>query len=308
MPILRPSLTAALILTILLSACSGNNFVISTAYNRADNSSAKRFYKYAKFDTDQKKQIKATIDQFHFWHRKEQLPLYIEMLGDIQSALENNDPLNQEKIDNWLNTIYAFRDNVEQCNPMLQSAEFLAQLSDTQVVEIQQRFTELQEEGDKRRAKYKPEEREERRLKSMTKNLKFLGLKMNQSQIDVLANTIAETESTGRLWSEQWQLWKADFIDLLGDRQQADFKTRLQKHIVTLSQIPETHYPEILATNQQRWSNTALVIGKSLDAKQQADFLQVIKKVKSSLGKLVEANPEIDTSTALPAATDCSVT
>jgi len=307
MPILRSSLTVALILTILLSACSGNNFVISTAYNRVDNSSAKRFYKYAKFDSTEKKQIKATIDQFHLWHRKQQLPLYIEMLSEIQISLETNDPLNQDKITHWLNTVYSFRDNIEQCNPMLQSAEFLAQLTDRQVLEIQERFTELQEKGDKRRAKYKPEEREKQRLKSMTKNLKFLGLRLNSSQINILAETMAETESAGNVWSEQWQLWKAEFIDLLEDRQQTDFKSRLQQHIVTLSQIPETHYPEILAANQKRWSNTALVIGKSLDKKQQADFLNVIKKVKSSLGKLVEANLEIDTSTAFPAATACSV-
>lgn len=306
MLILRPSLTITLLLAISLSACSGNNLVISTAYNRADNSSTKRFYKYATFDSDEKKQIKATIDQFHLWHRKQQLPLYMDMLSEIQVSLETNDPLNEEKIGNWLNTIYSFRDNIEQCNPILQSADFLAQLSDTQVLEIQDRFLELQKEGDKRRSKYSPEEREKRRMKSMMRNLKFLGLKMNDEQTEILANTMAETESTGKLWSEQWQLWKAEFIDLLDDREQAEFKTRLQQHIVKLSQIPETHYPEILAANQQRWSDTALTIGKTLDAKQQAEFLQVITKVKSSLGKLVESDPGVDTSMAFPTETACS--
>ena len=306
MPTLRHSLTIGLLLAIFLSACSGNNFVISSVYNRADNSSAKRFYKYARFDSGEKKQIKATIDQFHLWHRKQQLPLYIEMLSEIQISLETNDPLNQDKITHWLNTVYSFRDNIEQCNPMLQSADFLAQLSDTQVQEIEARFIELQEKSAERRGKYTPEEREKRRLKSMTKNLKFLGLKLNKSQIEILANTLAETESTGKMWSEQWHLWKTEFIALLADREQADFKPRLQQHIITLSQIPETHYPEILAANQQRWSNTALAIGESLNEKQQAEFLRVIKKVNYSLRKLVEANPKVDTSLAFPAEPGCT--
>ncbi len=306
MPILRPLLTLVLLLTICLSACSGNNLVISTAYNRADNSSAKRFYKYAKFDSNEKKQIKATIDQFHLWHRKQQLPIYIDMLREVEYSLETNDPLNQEKINNWISTVYSFRDNIEQCNPMLQSAEFLAQLTDAQVLEIQDRFIKLRQKNEKKRNKYTTEEREKRRLQSMLKSLKFLGLKMNDSQIEILTNTLAETESTNKLWLEQWRLWQAEFIDLLADRQQSDFKPRLQQLIAKLSRIPETHYPEILAANQERWSNTALTIGKTLDTKQQADFLQVIKKVNSSLNKLAKDSPAVDTSMAFPTETHCS--
>lgn len=305
MPVLR-RLTITLLFTALsLTACSGNNFVISTAYNRLDNSSSKRFYKYAKFDKQQRQQIKATINQFHLWHRKQQLPLYVDLLSSMETSLRSGDPLDSIKINSWLSDIYSFRDNAEGCSPMLQSAVFLRELSDSQVEDIQERFDELSKDSEKRRNKYTSEERQQRRLKSMIKNLKFMGLKLNDTQIEMLANTQSQTEPTRELWSKPWSQWKSDFIQLLATRSDANFEVNLKKLVSDLSKIPENHYPEVLARNQDRWSKLALDIGSSLDTKQQQEFLTVLTKVIYSLNELAIANPETDTSFAFPAEAAC---
>lgn len=305
MPVLSRLTITLLLAALTLTACSGNNFVISTAYNRLDNSSTKRFYKYAKFDKEQRQQIKATINQFHLWHRKQQLPLYVELLSSMESSLRTGDPLSQIKIDNWLSAIYSFRDNAEACSPLLQTADFLRQLTDSQVTDIEKRFSELKTKSEKRRSKYTTEEREQRRLKSATKNLRFIGIKLKDEQIEMLANTIAQTEPTYELWSMHWALWKTDFLQLLTTRNEADFELNLKKLVSDLSRIPETHYPDVLARNQTRWSQLALDIGSSLDAKQQQEFLVILNKVIFSLSKLASDNPETDTNLAFTAEPAC---
>jgi len=103
----------------LFPSCSGNSFLISTVYNRADNSIAKNFYRYADFDQQQRATIKASVEQYHLWHRKTQLPEYLILIKQIRNAVASSETLATAKLDNWFDDSLNLRRKLIQCSPIM---------------------------------------------------------------------------------------------------------------------------------------------------------------------------------------------
>lgn len=81
------NLIVIFLLAITLVSCS----LVKTAYNNAPEAMHWWLDDYFDFTESQNKKLKTALHALHDWHRKTQLPLYVEMLKKIQSHLSKEE-------------------------------------------------------------------------------------------------------------------------------------------------------------------------------------------------------------------------
>lgn len=294
-------------LIVLLSACSSNGLILSTVYNRADNTLAKNFYRYADFDSQQRKTIKAAIDQHHLWHRKQQLPAYIKLIREVHESLANNEPLTESKLAGWSAQFFQFREQLVQCNPLMYSAPLLQQLSDEQILQIAERFIEMDKKSRERRAKKTDQQRKADRDKRLIKNLKRVGLNLNSAQKEMIIAATEKNISLHEPWEIFWLEWKQDFLTLLRQRDQTQFPLELQQHLNEFWYMADQRHPEILKKNRDNWLQLLLKLGHSLSPDQQKSFLKFSDDLITSLEKISTSEPIANTDTTFTMPEECRV-
>jgi len=299
------SLLNITLIVLLLSACSGNSFIISTVYNRADNSLAKNFYKYADFDQQQRATIKASVEQYHLWHRKTHLPEYVSLIKQIRTSVASDEALTLGMIENWTNETFKLRRQLIQCSPMMYASPLLQQLSDEQIIDIENHFTERAEKRKKRRAKKTDQQRRQERDARQYKNFKRLGIKLNAEQLEMVIAGLDENVSLREPWQVFWLEWKQEFLTLLQHRQESGLPLKLQHHLNDFFYFGEQTHPEVIKANRARWTELTLTLAESLSPEQNASFVAFLDKLIFSLEKLAAKTPTPNLAAALAVPDEC---
>ena len=126
--------------TLLLSGCG---LALRLGYNQGPSLAFKWLDSYAEFDDAQSLRVRGALDEWFAWHRRTQLPDYVELLGRARAELPG--PATAERMCAWGNELRSrFDTAVEHAVPTM--AEILPTLSAQQIASIEKRYAKKNEE------------------------------------------------------------------------------------------------------------------------------------------------------------------
>jgi hypothetical protein len=161
---LRIRLFAFLLFAVLLSGCSA----VRLAYNNADTALRWMADGYLDFEPPQADDFNARLAGFHAWHRSQELPQYAELLAGASDKLADG-LTREELLWAWDNVNARMRAAARQAGPEM--AVVLASLSAEQIVHLEKKFVETNEEFFKKQIKGGEPEQRKRRMK---RNLEWI--------------------------------------------------------------------------------------------------------------------------------------
>ena len=200
--------TVLLLTLLLLGSCSSVQF----AYGQLDRWMRWQLDDYVDFTRSQKHQLKASLDIFHSWHRRTQLPRYAELLQQLANGVEEGqlenvqlEPVEEQMHQFWETSSRQLYDSL---------LPLAAELEPAQIDELEQNLWEKRRESLEKWQK-SPEKIERRRRKQIRKQSeRWLG-SLSNSQEALIADWVHQVAYNPLLRDEQRQLWQARFLELL---------------------------------------------------------------------------------------------
>ena len=267
---------AALILLLFLGGCSSITFI----YNQFDNLFPWYLESYVDLDRDQKQYLDELLTPFFQWHRVEEMPKYAQIIGSLESAIDN-------EID--IKSITLMTDNVEESWFRLEDQMIVwiiplaRELSDEQIAKFIQVLRTKTTQSEKKLLLRNDQVYQSDSYKSIRKNLRrFMG-SLTKDQLDLVKITSKEMKRTDgeRIQSRKVFIEK---LNLILQKEQG-WEERLEKI---------THSDELVAENYQSTYdfNTVLIqqllvaILNSRNDKQDKKLRTQLSRYKSDINSL----------------------
>ena len=266
----------ALILVLFLGGCSSITFI----YNQFDNLFPWYLESYVDLDRDQKQYLDELLTPFFQWHRVEEMPKYAQIIGSLESAIDN-------EID--IESIALMTDNVEESWFRLEDQMIVwiiplaRELSDEQIAKFIQVLRTKTTQSEKKLLLRNDQVYQSDSYKSIRKNLRrFMG-SLTKDQLDLVKITSKEMKRTDgeRIQSRKVFIEK---LNLILQKEQG-WEERLEKI---------THSDELVAENYQSSYdfNTVLIqqllvaILNSRNDKQDKKLRTQLSRYKSDINSL----------------------
>ena len=266
----------ALILLLFLGGCSSITFI----YNQFDNLFPWYLESYVDLDRDQKQYLDELLTPFFQWHRVEEMPKYAQIIGSLESAIDN-------EID--IESIALITDNVEESWFRLEDRMIVwiiplsRELSDEQIAKFIQVLRTKTTQSEKKLLLRNDQVYQSDSYKSIRKNLRrFMG-SLTKDQLDLVKITSKEMKRTDgeRIQSRKVFIEK---LNLILQKEQG-WEERLEKI---------THSDELVAENYQSTYdfNTVLIqqllvaILNSRNDKQDKKLRTQLSRYKSDINSL----------------------
>jgi len=164
---------------VFLVGCSTTNFI----YNRIDFLFPWYIESYVDLNQEQRQNLNELLEPFFKWHREEELPKYAEIIGDLESILD-------ERIE--LDSIEAITYDVEQAwfriedRMLLWAIPMARDLSEDQIVEFLQTMQTKTLQSENKYLSRNLQMYQNDNYKRLRKNLRrFIG-GMNKDQLDLI--------------------------------------------------------------------------------------------------------------------------
>ena len=267
---------AALILVLFLGGCSSITFI----YNQFDNLFPWYLESYVDLDRDQKQYLDELLTPFFQWHRVEEMPKYAQIIGSLESAIDN-------EID--IESIALITDNVEESWFRLEDQMIVwiiplaRELSDEQIAKFIQVLRTKTTQSEKKLLLRNDQVYQSDSYKSIRKNLRrFMG-SLTKDQLDLVKITSKEMKRTDgeRIQSRKVFIEK---LNLILQKEQG-WEEMLEKI---------THSDELVAENYQSTYdfNTVLIqqllvaILNSRNDKQDKKLRTQLSRYKSDIKSL----------------------
>ena len=266
----------ALILVLFLGGCSSITFI----YNQFDNLFPWYLESYVDLDRDQKQYLDELLTPFFQWHRVEEMPKYAQIIGSLESAIDN-------EID--IESLALITDNVEESWFRLEDQMIVwiiplaRELSDEQIAKFIQVLRTKTTKSEKKLLLRNDQVYQSDSYKSIRKNLRrFMG-SLTKDQLDLVKITSKEMKRTDgeRIQSRKVFIEK---LNLILQKEQG-WEERLEKI---------THSDELVAENYQSTYdfNTVLIqqllvaILNSRNDKQDKKLRTQLSRYKSDINSL----------------------
>jgi hypothetical protein len=176
-----------LLLAVSMISCS----LVKTAYNNAPALIAWRLDHYFDFSAAQKAKLKPALQDLHAWHRKNELPRYVSLLGEI------HDDLNHElSAQTACQRIESIKSNVQTLQtkiiPII--VDVAETLSDKQLQHLQKKLEKRNQEWKEEWWQETIEEQREVRLEKSQDFAEKVYGDLNEKQINLLKQAIASSD------------------------------------------------------------------------------------------------------------------
>ncbi|MEO5844955.1 MAG: DUF6279 family lipoprotein [Caldimonas sp.] len=185
-PFVRRSIIAALAtaLVVALPGCS----LIKLGYGQASSLGYRWLDRYVDFDNEQSLKVRAALDDALAWHRRTQLPDYVQLLSRAETEIAADST--PERMCAWAGEI---RTRIE---PVLQQlaptiAEVVLTLSPAQLAQIEKRFGETNEEYRDDHLQKNPQRRHKAELKREVERAETLYGRLDPVQRDLVAQSVS---------------------------------------------------------------------------------------------------------------------
>ncbi|UHQ56416.1 DUF6279 family lipoprotein [Microbulbifer sp. YPW16] len=229
---------------LLLASCSSIQF----AYNQLDRWMRWQIDDYVDFNDRQELMLRQSLDQFHIWHRRTQLPRYADSLEELAARVDSRDfgpedlPAVEAQLEEFWETSSA------QLYDLL--LPLSATLTRDQVRELAQEMREKREESLEKWQK-SPEKIEQKRRKRIRKQSeRWLG-SLNDEQEQLISAWVHQVAYNPLLRDQQRQKWQAAFLDLLWRRPEG-YQEKLRDLIDNPQQLWSAEYRQLQEERQRR--------------------------------------------------------
>jgi Family of unknown function (DUF6279) len=194
----RSSIIAVLSLALLLAltGCS----LVKLGYSQASLLAFRWLDDYVDFDDAQTVRVRAALDETMAWHRRSQLPDYVEQLVRAQSELMSD--TTPERVCGWAADLRRRADTVAQhVAPAI--AEIGATLTPDQLARIEKRMAERNREWRDDHLQRDPEKRRRAVVKRMTRDAELLYGDLDDAQRELVTRSVAAAPRDAELMYEE---------------------------------------------------------------------------------------------------------
>lgn len=225
-----------------LTACSGTTFV----YNRLDTILPWYVDDYVELSGPQEQQLDLTLQPFLSWHRNQELPRYVELLGEIDASLDR--PVTAEDVGAIYRDLEGawLRLEDESLNWLL---ELGATLSDAQVGEFLAYLQERQEEYEEEYlTRTEPEYREDSYDSFADSMEDYLG-RLSPQQRERLRQASNALERADAVWLGERAAWLQRLAVLM--QREPGWQQRVREAVARRGETVSPRYQEVYAHNLQ---------------------------------------------------------
>ena len=209
-PVVRRSIIGVLA-TALVVATTGCS-LIKLGYSQASGLAFRWLDGYADFDNDQSLKVRAALDDTLAWHRRTQLPEYVQLLARAEAeAVADATP---ERMCAWAAEM---RGRIE---PVLQHlaptiADVGRTLSPAQVAHIEKRFAETNEEYRDEHVQRNPQRRQKAEVKRQLERAEGFYGRLDAAQRELIAQSVATSPYDAEVAYAERKERQQDVLSLL---------------------------------------------------------------------------------------------
>ena len=238
--------TKFITLLCLVSLMGGCSIAGAWVYDRLDDYINDYFFNFANFSNGQKEDIRLVTKNFKYWLTKNQLP-------EIQLVLNDIAALNKTSNNSEIKLVYEKGYKIfESINLYFdyEFIEFASSLDKKQINEMENHFSELQEERKEKREERKEETYHVRLLENYVSGFKRLGIKLKKEQKELLAYSIKDTQDNSKEWNLLQKKWTEEMFSILRKNEQNNFKKKLSVHLKGLSDLGSQVFKDKIEQNK----------------------------------------------------------
>jgi len=184
-PFVRRSIIGAVAMALVLATtgCS----LVKLGYGQASGLAYRWLDRYVDFDNDQSLQVRAALDDLHAWHRRTQLPDYVQLLARAEAEVGAD--ATPERMCAWAGEL---RSRIE---PVLQQlaptiADVARTLSPAQLAHIEKRFAETNEEYRDDHLQRNPQRRHKAEVKREVERAEMLYGRLDAAQRNLVVHSV----------------------------------------------------------------------------------------------------------------------
>lgn len=276
----------ALLLVIMLGACSGTTFV----YNRLDTVLPWYLDDYVDLSGSQEQQLDTMLGPFLSWHRQQELPLYIALLDQADADLNEKvtpaqlELLYSEAQGAWLR----LRD--ESLDWML---ELGTTLSDAQVEEFLDNLQERQQEYEEEYLSRSNEEFREESYDSLLESMQdYLG-RLSPEQRERLELASRELRRSDNIWLQERARWLQRLAVIM--ERKPGWQEQLRAAIAKRDAAASPEYREVYEHNMGVIFAAVTQVLNARSERQDQRLRAELRDLREDLEMLVaEGAPELD--------------
>jgi len=275
-------LSVFLLIATLVAGCTTNSLVVRYFYGRIDNNLNARILSMAEFTESQKAEIKQAVDEYALWHRRNELPRYAAFIDDLRNKVESN----QIEFDVVMHNMEVVRDFAKTSflqSPFVRSPDFMRNLDDSQVTQVEAHFDKQNEAFLERTEQYRSEDGMQKRLKRIVKNTRRFGINLNEEQKQIIDGGLRQYDNNPMERHLLWNRWEQEFIALLRQRNQPDFESKLTGHLRQYQDQMRIHSPERDLHNRKVSAQIIHDVVQNLDPKQRRILVAKLDETKRIL-------------------------
>ena len=218
-------------------------------YDRLDIYLANYFFKYADFSDEQKSYIRSVTKDYLEWNSISEIPKYKDLIIKIRNLDATTTTLDIRNIFEEGEALFEASNNF--FTPHIVS--FCKTLNDKQVEEINLFFEKRIEGWRESLKESKDQSQEESTTESVQRLAKFLGVKLDDKQLENIKGLAKEIKNEDTSSIERQDTWNKELITILRDKDFQNFNFILTDHLSSLLDSEqrgnrEAVYHEIIAT------------------------------------------------------------
>lgn len=262
------SLSRRWLLAVLLLAASGCS--VQLAYNNLDRLARWSMSDYIDMTSDQRVYFDAAFEDLWLWHRGEHLPQYAAFLDGLAGRFA--DGTSEAEMQQVVDQVVAWAEEV-QARALPATAEMLASLSDTQVVELAATLEERNREIAEPELDVSMARIRQLWVEEFSERFSRFSGNLTTVQQAYLRGQAERYQPERVLWAEYRRRWQADLLALLRFRQDV---AGLERGLDDLARHRELYYGPRLAViddnNVKLLRESSVWLVNSLTDRQQQRF------------------------------------
>jgi hypothetical protein len=269
---------------LLLCGCSA----LRVTYNNAPGLTEWWLDHYLNFTTAQEDILQPQLETMHDWHRHHELPVYVDLLAQMQAlAVVDITPARSCEV------LSAMLERINVLNAQFEPvvASLAPTLSEEQLVHLQQRFDESNEEWREEWMDGSDEERKEYRVKQAIKRAEMFYGDLDKRQVDILRAHIAVSSFVPEVSYAERLRRQQDAVQTLtmlhgNSWSDAQMHAEIHQFFLRLADSPDLDYRQYLATVIHESCVTTTALHNSTNAEQRAHAAEELQGYQEDLRAL----------------------
>ena len=261
-------IAVALALAWLLCGCSTVRF----AYENADAYMRWKAGSYLDLSGDDAEELDDRIDDFHAWHRKNELPKYVKLAGEAEQRLA--DGLSRQDLVWGYDSLRAqTRESLRKGAELI--APLLDRLTPAQIGQIERRIAEENRQYYRDYLRGSERERRRKRARFAVDRLEDWVGKLTQAQVERVREYAERAPMVDELRDRDRRRLQKDVIAILRAR---EARARLAEHVAHWERGREPAYTAALDAWREQYFAMLIDIDRTLTPEQRARVVRSVQR------------------------------